>query len=63
MTSPLPIPVLPTHLEGLSREELLRLACTLARLGAVLCDVGKVGSEQRYGIVDEHPYIWDLKED
>ena len=63
MTGPLQIPVLPSDLAGLSREQLIQLACTLARLGAVICDVGKVGAEQRYGLLDEEPYIWDLKEE
>ncbi len=47
---------------GLSKEQLIQLACTLARVGAALCEVVEP-REQRYGIVDEEPYIWDLKED
>ena len=47
----------------LTSAQLIQLACAIARVGAIICDVGKVGSEQRYGLLDEEPYIWDLKED
>ena len=48
---------------GLSKREIIELACAIARGAAVICDIGKVGREERYGILDEDPYIWDLKED
>jgi hypothetical protein len=48
---------------GLSKEQLIQLACTLARVGAALCEVLEPRERIRYGIVDEDPYIWDIKED
>lgn len=48
---------------AMSKEQLLQLACAIARVGALICDVGKVGTEKRYGLLDEEPYIWDIKEE
>lgn len=47
---------------GLSKREIVELACAIARGAAIICDIGKVGREERYGLVDEDPYIWDIKE-
>jgi hypothetical protein len=46
---------------SLSSQQLIQLACTVARIGTVICDLGKV-SALVHEIADP-PYIWDTKED
>ena len=46
---------------SLTSKELLTLACALARVGSVVCDLGQVGSAVPRG-KSEEPYIWELKE-
>lgn len=49
---------------ALTSQQLVALACALARVGAVICDVGHVGASA-FGRpdLDRQPYIWDIKED
>lgn len=49
---------------SLSSEDLVALACALARIGTVICDVaGTSGSAGPDPKMTEEPYIWDIKED
>ena len=66
-----PGPAGPNPLD-MSSKELLALACTIARVASVLCDVGQVGATGRWPDPDPHargiaqedePYIWDLPEE
>jgi len=49
---------------SLSSRQLVELACTLARIGTVICDVAGAGAPigATAKLLDE-PYIWDVKED
>lgn len=49
---------------SLSSRQLLELACSLARVGTVICDVAGMGApDQDDRQLTEEPYIWDIKED
>jgi len=47
---------------SLSSRQLLELACTVARIGTVICDVAGMGADPDRALAEE-PYIWDIKED
>jgi hypothetical protein len=51
----------------LRSAELLQLACAIARVGAIICDVAGVAggnnSAGKFLPASEQPYIWDMKED
>lgn len=66
LTSPAyPVPVLskPRLDQGgaLTAGEMVSIACTIARLSSVLCDLGGVAGSARADLIDQ-PYIWDIKE-
>ena len=46
---------------SLSSRQLIEIACTLARVGTVLCDLG--GKATPFHQLGDPPYIWDIKED
>lgn len=49
---------------SLSPRELLSIACAIARLGTLFCDLGKVGPSAAVARSDiDEPYIWDTKEE
>lgn len=54
----------PRHLDpmALTSAELVELACMLARVGSVICDLGGKAAPGATADVDQ-PYIWDLPED
>lgn len=45
---------------SLSSKDLVALACAVARLGSVICDLGVQGGSTTQA--DEEPYIWDIEE-
>ncbi len=45
----------------LSGKQLVSLACTIARVASVVCDVGGVKASRELS-PEEQPYIWDLEE-
>ena len=51
-------------IEGMQRlttQEILQVACALARVGSLLCDIGDVGAAPGARAVDQ-PYIWDTED-
>lgn len=50
---------------SLSSRQLLEIACTLARVGTVICDVAGVQGSRidSSSSPEDPPYIWDIKED
>lgn len=46
---------------SLSSKDLVALACAVARVGALLCDVGQRATP--FHQLGDPPYIWDIKED
>lgn len=75
---PAPKPGLDGNPLDMSSAQLVQLACGLARVASVLCDVGGVGSDQASGLPRvgpagvhgwltpaslDQPYIWDCPEE
>ena len=49
---------------SLSSRQLLELACTVARISTVICDVAGVqGAAIAASDISDKPYIWDIEED
>ncbi len=48
---------------SLSSQQLLEIACTIARIGTVICDLGRVSPLRSQRPEMDEPYIWDIKED
>lgn len=48
---------------SLSSKQLVDLACALARVGTLICDIGQPMKGSLSAGAGETPYIWDIKED
>ena len=50
---------------SLSSRQLFELACAVARIGTVICDLGRAGPDalQHSLVGDDMPYIWDIIEE
>jgi len=47
---------------SLTSKQLTDLACTLARVGTLICDLAGLGHQASAGADAEPPYIWDIEE-